>query len=79
MAKKKDKEVEAVEIVEGTQEWKTREFLAREKAAYEERTGETVKWELDAPLTSTPIAEPVESSESSESFESAADEAGGEG
>lgn len=75
MAKKKDKEVEAVEIVEGTQEWKTREFLAREKAAYEERTGETVKWELDAPLTSTPIAEPV----TAEVVEEAADEAGGEG
>jgi hypothetical protein len=49
---KKDK---AVEIRPGTQEFATREHFAKEKAAYEKRTGETVNFELGHPLTSTPL------------------------
>ena len=60
MARKSKEKTEAVEIMPGTQEFATREFLAREKAAYEERTGEKVAWEPDHPLTSTPLAVEVE-------------------
>jgi len=49
------KEDVPVEILPGTQEWKTREFLAREAAEYEARTGQKVTWEPDHPLVSTPL------------------------
>lgn len=45
----------AVKILPGTQEHLTREHFAKEKAAYEKRTGETVSFELDHPVTSTPL------------------------
>lgn len=39
----------------GTVEGEARDFFEREKAAYEERTGEKVLFEPPAPLTRTPI------------------------
>lgn len=56
MARKKKDETEVAGPVPGTVEYERAAFFAREKAAYEERTGETVSYELDTPLTSTPIA-----------------------
>jgi|GEM_PF-4563153 len=60
MAKKKTSENGAIEIVPGTEEHAAREFFANEKAAYEERTGEKVHYELAHPLTSTPLPKPAE-------------------
>lgn len=57
MAKKKKDETDVVEVVPGTVEYERQQFFEREKAAYEERTGEKVSYELDAPLTSTPLLE----------------------
>ncbi len=64
MAKKKKDESGVVEVLPGTVEHARQEYFAREKAAYEERTGETVNFELSAPLTSTPIVEPASEDES---------------
>lgn len=54
MAKKKESDG-AVEIKPGTVEWERQQFFEREKAAYEERTGEKVNYVPPAPLTSTPL------------------------
>lgn len=67
MAKKK-KETEVVDDLEGTVEGQAREFFEREKAAYEERTGETVNYELPTPVTRTPI-EPASSEQEAEPAE----------
>lgn len=80
MARKKEEktaEEAAVEIVPGTEEFAAREFLAREKAAYEARTGERVGYELAHPLTSTPLTEARD--EGRVASEEAAAEAGGDG
>lgn len=63
MAKKKSVETEGP--VPGTVEYERLRHFEREKAAYEERTGEKVGYELDAPLTSTLIIkqEPAEAVE----------------
>ncbi len=77
MARKKKDESTGdgpVEIVEGTVEHAAREHFEREKAAYEERTGEKVNFVPPHPLTSTPLAEVV-SDESVEFIES--EDAGG--
>lgn len=81
MAKKKKDQDEVPELVPGTVEHARAEFFAREKAAYEERTGETVSFELDTPLTSTPLAEVGEKGsegegETEESTDAAQDETG---
>jgi hypothetical protein len=74
MAKKKKDESDVKEVLPGTVEHARQEYFEREKAAYEERTGETVNFELSAPLTSTPLVEVV-SDESTEFIES--EDAGG--
>lgn len=77
-AKKNQTDDGDLEILPGTQEFATREHFAKEKAAYEERTGETVNYELDAPLTSTPLSEVV-ATESTETDEIETAKAEGEG
>lgn len=73
MAKKKN----VGEILPGTVEEARQAYFDREKAAYEERTGETVTYELDTPLTSTPLA--VNSEQGTVNSEEAAADAGGDG
>jgi len=60
MARKK--EVDLSEgPVPGTVEWERQQFLEREKVEYEKRTGETVVYSPEVPITSTPIGdEPAE-------------------
>lgn len=60
MAKKKRDEAVA-DGLEGTVEGLAQDHFEREKAAYEERTGEKVWFQPPTPLTRTPIGEePVE-------------------
>lgn len=73
--KKKTEESGVAELVEGTVEYERQQHFDREKAAYEERTGEKVAYELDAPLTSTPL--PSETVREIE--DETVDETGGEG
>lgn len=69
MAKKK-KDFTEVDDLDGTVEGQAREFFEKEKAGYEERTGETVNYELPTPVTRTPIeVEPA-----SETADAAAEE-----
>lgn len=63
MGKKKKDESGVAEVVEGTVEHARQQYFDKEKAAYEERTGETVNFELPAPLKSTPLPETVEAVE----------------
>lgn len=79
MSKRKKVE-ETAEIpgpVPGTVEFERKQHFEKEKAAYEARTGEKVSYELDAPLTSTPIAE--EADEGVRTPSEPADDAEGEG
>jgi hypothetical protein len=57
MAKRKQVEEAVDGPLEGTVEHARLQHFEKEKAAYEERTGETVNYQPDAPLTSTPIVE----------------------
>jgi hypothetical protein len=77
MAKKKTEEVTGPKP--GTVEYARQEFFEKEKAAYEERTGEKVNYELDAPLTETPIAEDAGEPPAVQSEAEAVEETGGEG
>lgn len=74
MARKKKDDETVSGPVPGTVEYERAAFFAREKAAYEERTGEKVWFELDAPLTSTPMAAEDERRETGD--ESPAEEEG---
>jgi hypothetical protein len=55
MARKK----EQTDDLAGTVEGLARDHFEREKAAYEERTGEKVQFVPPTPVTRTPIPEPV--------------------
>ena len=69
MARKKN--IDDMDDLAGTVEGLARDHFEREKAAYEERTGQKVEYVPPMPVTRTPIKEEsVESSESVESGES---------
>lgn len=68
MAKKKETEVVADDL-SGTVEGLRRERFEREKAYYEQRTGEKCNYVMPAPVTRTPLAKSVEVVESVESIE----------
>jgi hypothetical protein len=72
MAKKKETEVVADDL-SGTVEGLARDHFEREKAAYEERTGIKVNYELPAPVTRTPLERSIESVESVDVEESSAE------
>lgn len=55
---------EKTDDLTGTVEGAARDFFEKEKAAYEERTGEKVIYEPPVPLTRTPLERRVESGES---------------
>jgi hypothetical protein len=70
MAKKKKIETDAGELpapVEGTVEYERQRHFEEQKAGYEARTGEKVIYELDAPLTSTPLSPPIDEDQTDES------------
>ncbi len=68
MSRSKKNVVETDDLA-GTVEGLARDHFEREKAAYEERTGQKVEYVPPMPVTRTPIEETVESDESVESVE----------
>lgn len=69
MAKKKETGVVADDL-SGTVEGLRRERFEREKAYYEQRTGEKCNYVMPAPVTRTPLKQSIELGESIESVES---------